>query len=353
MGKDYYKELGVSKTATEDEIKKAYKKQALKFHPDKNKSPGAEEKFKNIAEAYEVLSDKKKRDIYDQVGEEGLKGGFSNSGGGQPGPGGSFSYTFQGDPYQTFKQFFQTDDQFGGIFQTMSGGGGVPFENMFGFAEMDTSDGQPFTRSNQFGGAQFMGGPHSFGSANGMQKKLKQDPPIERDLPLALEEILHGTTKKMKITRRTTQPTGQTVMEDKVLTINVKPGWKSGTKITFQKEGDQSPNSIPADIIFTVKDKPHSIFHREGHDVKYTAKITLKDALSGIAKVKVPTLEGTKVALNLKDIIAPTTVKRLSGYGLPYPKEPTRRGDIIVNFDIKFPDTLTEPARQILMDVLP
>ena len=74
MGKDYYKILGLSRSATEEDVKKAYRKMALKFHPDKNKSPGAEEKFKEIAEAYDVLSDKKKREIYDQYGEEGLKG---------------------------------------------------------------------------------------------------------------------------------------------------------------------------------------------------------------------------------------------------------------------------------------
>ena len=74
MGKDYYKILGLSRGAAEEDIKKAYRKMALKYHPDKNKSPGAEEKFKEIAEAYEVLSDKRKREIYDQYGEEGLKG---------------------------------------------------------------------------------------------------------------------------------------------------------------------------------------------------------------------------------------------------------------------------------------
>lgn len=75
MGKDYYKTLGIQKGATDDDIKKAYRKLALKFHPDKNKSPGAEDRFKEIAEAYEVLSDKKKREVYDRYGEEGLKGG--------------------------------------------------------------------------------------------------------------------------------------------------------------------------------------------------------------------------------------------------------------------------------------
>lgn len=74
MGKDYYKTLGIPKGSTDEDIKKAYRKLALKFHPDKNKSPGAEEKFKEVAEAYEVLSDKKKRELYDKYGEEGLKG---------------------------------------------------------------------------------------------------------------------------------------------------------------------------------------------------------------------------------------------------------------------------------------
>lgn len=76
MGKDYYKILGIAKGASEDDVRKAYRKMALKFHPDKNKSAGAEEKFKEIAEAYEVLSDKRKRDVYDKYGEEGLKGMF-------------------------------------------------------------------------------------------------------------------------------------------------------------------------------------------------------------------------------------------------------------------------------------
>lgn len=102
MGKDYYKILGIQKEANDDEIKKAYRKLALKYHPDKNKAPGAEERFKEVAEAYEVLSDKKKRDIYDQYGEDGLHGGAPGAGGDPNGP--SFSYEFHGDPRATFAQ---------------------------------------------------------------------------------------------------------------------------------------------------------------------------------------------------------------------------------------------------------
>lgn len=116
MGKDYYKILGISRGASEEDIKKAYKKMALKYHPDKNKSAGAEEKFKEIAEAYEVLSDPQKRQVFDQYGEEGLKGGLGNNNnannmGGSSHPG-NFSYTFHGDPRATFAEFFGTSNPF-------------------------------------------------------------------------------------------------------------------------------------------------------------------------------------------------------------------------------------------------
>lgn len=354
MGKDYYKVLGVSKNATEDEIKKAYRKLALKYHPDKNREKGAEEKFKELAEAYEVLSDKKKRDIYDQVGEEGLKAGAGSGGGagfGGSGAGGGtrFTYQFHGDPYETFKQFFQSDSMFSG----MSFGGGTPMTAMFGdFDDMDSDSssrgGGGFTRSNGFpGGAFFTSGQ------NGTSKKLRQDPPIERELPVSLEEVLTGCQKRMKITRKVIQPNGNMYKEDKILTINVKPGWKSGTRITFNQEGDQSPNALPADVIFVIKDKPHPYFKRDGSDIKYTAKLTLKEALTCNSTIRVPTLDGDPVTLALRDIVKPTTTKRLTGRGLPLPKEPNKRGDLIVQFDIQFPTTLPETTCQILVDLLP
>ena len=88
---------------------------------------------------------------------------------------------------------------------------------------------------------------------------------------------LQGVTKRMKISRRVLANDGTAKKEEKVLTINVKPGWKSGTKITFQREGDQAPNKIPADIVFIIRDKPHQHFKREGPDLKYSSKITLKE----------------------------------------------------------------------------
>lgn len=131
MGKDFYKTLGIAKGATDDEIKKAYRKMALKYHPDKNKSPGAEEKFKEIAEAYDVLSDAQKREIFDKYGEEGLKvGGGAGPGPGGPGatfagPGGqTFYYNGNVDPFKVFSQFFGGEDPFADFFGGGDGAGG-------------------------------------------------------------------------------------------------------------------------------------------------------------------------------------------------------------------------------------
>lgn len=335
MGVDYYKVLGLSKGASEDDIKKAYRKMALKYHPDKNKSPNAEEKFKQVAEAYEVLSDPKRKEIYDVYGEEGLKGGV----GGPSGRSGGTAYTFSGDARETFRTFFGTDDPFN-IFMNIGGNsGGVRS------AEFMDVDGDIFGRM-PFGGM-FMS---SGGAGGGLSRARKvQDPPIHHDLSVSLEDVLYGTTKKMRITRHKLD--GST--EEKVLTIDVRKGWKSGTRITFPREGDERANTIPADIIFTVKDRTHKYFKREGADVRYVAKIGLRDALCGV-NIQIPTIDGRTVPLRVDDcVIKPGTTRRISGQGLPYSKEPNRRGDILVEFEIVYPDRISASDKEVLMRILP
>lgn len=354
MGKDFYQILGIPRNASDDEIKKAYRKLALKYHPDKNKTAGAEEKFKEVAEAYEVLSDKKKKDIYDKYGEDGLKGSSGGPGAGSAGHGGSYTYTFHGDPRATFAQFFGTSSPFQAFFDMGGGTGGT---RMFGFSDDDMEIDDPFALGGGFrggpGGGAFRSQSFNVHGSPNKSKDREQDPPIEHDLYVSLEEIDKGCTKKMKISRRVLQQDGSLRKEDKVLTINIKPGWKAGTKITFQKEGDQTRNKIPADIVFIIRDKPHSLFKREGSDIRYTAKILLKQALCGTI-LSVPTLSGEKIQLNLlNEVIKPNTVKRIQGKGLPFPKEPNRRGDLLVSFDIKFPDSLTTNVKDIIYDTLP
>jgi len=272
MGKDYYKILGVAKGASDDDIKKAYRKMALKFHPDKNKSPGAEDKFKEIAEAYDVLSDQKKRHIFDTYGEEGLKGGMP-SGGSGPDGNGSFTYSFNGDPKEMFRMFFGNDDPFGGMggmFSMFNGGSMGGSTRMFsgnGMEEnMDIDD--PFA------------GFGSTRNAKGFPSRemKRQAPAISHDLLISLEELLHGIRKKMKITRKVVADDGHSVRtEEKILSIDVKPGWKAGTRITFPQEGDQLPGTIPADVVFMIHDKPHPLLVRDGSNVKYRAKIGLRE----------------------------------------------------------------------------
>jgi len=347
MGKDYYKTLGISRNANEDEIKKAYRKMALKFHPDKNKTPGSEERFKDVAEAYEVLSDKKKKEVYDRYGEEGLKG---NAGGGGGGSNPNFTYTFHGDPRATFAQFFGSNNPFESFFTSGMGPGGGLGGRVFFDEEMEDGGvplfGMGGTRPGAFRSQSFNTGPTK-------QRTKQQDPPVEHDLYVTLEDISRGCTKKMKISRKVMNPDNVTSRrEDKVLTINVKPGWKSGTRITFQREGDQGQGKIPADIVFIIRDKPHPLFKREGSDIRYVCRISLREALCGTV-VEIPVLQGEGVPLDLtREIVKPKTTKRLQGRGLPHPKETSRRGDLIVTFDIKFPEVLSTSAKEILSSVI-
>ncbi|XP_022101740.1 dnaJ homolog subfamily B member 5-like [Acanthaster planci] len=340
MGKDYYKTLGIDRNATEDQIKKAYRKMALKYHPDKNKSKGAEDKFKEISEAYEVLSDKEKRSIFDKYGEEGLKGG----GGPAPGSGSFKSWTYHGDPNATFQSFFGGQDPFK-IFMNFGGQGGSGHHRT-----VFSTGGDPMEIDDDFGFPGF-----GMSGMTGMPQRgaKRQDPSVHHDLRVSLEDINTGCVKKMKISRQVLNPDGRsTKLEEKVLEINVKPGWKAGTKITFPKEGDQYPDRIPADIVFTLKDKPHQYFKRDGSNLHYKAKISLKEALTGTT-LRVPSIKGGTISLPCREIIKPSSVKRVSGEGLPYPKQPSKRGDMHVSFDVAFPEYLNSSTKEVLADCLP
>ncbi|CAI0461064.1 unnamed protein product [Linum tenue] len=310
MGVDYYKILQVDRSASDDDLKKAYRKLAMKWHPDKNPTnkKDAEAKFKQISEAYEVLSDSQKRAVYDQYGEEGLKGQVPppNAASGASYFSGGFNPRSADD---IFAEVFGQSSPFGG----MGGSRGTRFPSAF-FGEGG-------------GGSMHQSAPRKAG-------------PIENKLPCSLEELYKGTTKKMKISREIVDVSSKSMQVEEILTIDIKPGWKKGTKITFPEKGNEQPGIIPADLVFIIDEKPHPVFTRDGNDLVVSQKISLAEALTGYT-VHLTTLDGRSLTIPVNNVIHPTYEEVVSREGMPIPKDPSRRGNLRVKFNIRFPTRLT------------
>lgn len=183
---------------------------------------------------------------------------------------------------------------------------------------------------------------------------MKQDPPIQYDLLVSLEEIYKGGIKKYKINKNIFMGNGQVMKEEKILNIEIKPGWKAGTKITFPKEGDKRPNIIPADIIFVLRDQPHKLFTRVDNDIEYTASISLKESICGNLVLNIPTLSGENKMIDMRnEIITPYTTKIIPNFGLPNHKDPKMFGSMKINFKIRYPSILSQDVRNQLMCLLP
>lgn len=342
MGVDYYKILGVDKNAKDDDLKKAYRKLAMKWHPDKNPNnkKEAEAKFKQISEAYDVLSDPQKKAVYDQYGEEGLKGGVPppDAAGG---PGGATFFS-TGDGPTSFRFSSRSpDDIFAEFFGFSSpfGGGGPGGGGMRGSRFSSGIFGDDiFGSFGENGGGGGGSGPMHFQSAP------RKAPPIENKLPCTLEELYKGTTKKMKISREIADMSGKTMPVEEILTIEIKPGWKKGTKITFPEKGNEQPGITPADLVFIIDEKPHKVFTRDGNDLILTQKISLAEALTGYV-VHLTTLDGRSLTIPINNVIHPNYEEVVPREGMPLPKEPSRRGNLRIKFDIKFPSRLTSDQK--------
>ncbi|CAL0319184.1 unnamed protein product [Lupinus luteus] len=320
MGVDYYNILEVEKNAKEEDLKKAYRKLVMKWHPDKNPTnkKEAEANFKQISEAYEVLSDPQKRAVYDQYGEEGLKD--------RPPPGYEPSGFNPRNAEDIFAEFFGSSP-FG--FSASGPGRSMRFQSDGGagtFAGFNASDNLFRTYSER---------PH-------MPKK---PPPAESKLPCTLEELYSGSTRKMKISRTVMDANSKrAVPETEILTIEVKPGWKKGTKITFPDKGNQQPNQLAADLVFVIDEKPHDIFKRDGNDLIVSQRVSLAEAIGGTT-INITTLDKRTLSIPVTDIVSPGYELVIAKEGMPITKERGHRGDLRIKFEVKFPTRLTPEQR--------
>ncbi|KAI1928293.1 Molecular chaperone (DnaJ super) [Ophidiomyces ophidiicola] len=366
-----YDSLGVQPSASQDEIKKAYKKQALKWHPDKNRdSPQASEKFKEVSQAYEVLSDPEKRKVYDQYGLE-----FLLRGGGEAPPGGPGGAPFEGGMPGGFQGFggMPAGGMPGGArtfhFSTSGGPGGFKFsdpDDIFsGFARSGGfgSEGPDiFSMFSNLGGGGGGGGGRSFRASSGGQPRFRAShearrPPtpevttVEKSLPVALEDIYKGVHKKMKIKRKTfDERTGKRSVEDKILEFDVKPGLKAGSKIKFKGVGDQEEGGTQ-DLHFIIQEKEHPWLKRVGDDLVTTVEIDLKEALTGWSQT-VTTIDGKQLRVSGSGPTQPGYEEVFPQQGMPKPKAPGQRGDFIVQIKVKFPSSLTSAQKSKLKEIL-
>src|SRR6266545_2013767 len=291
--KDYYKILGVERSASEDEIRKAYRKLAMKFHPDRNPNDKeAEERFKEINEAYQVLSDTKKRAHYDQLGSD-----YSNwQQRGAPGDFNWDQYGGGGFPGGVRVEYSDLDDLFGG-----AGGFSDFFRTIFGRGAEGAGTG---TRARQ------------------------QPQGYQQEFTITLDEAYNGTTRLLQ-------------SDGKQKQVRIPAGVRTGSKVRVAGAG---PNGLDLYLIVDVQEDKR--FERRGNDLHTTAMVGLFTALLG-GEAEVETLSG-KIKLNVPAGTQPEQVFRLAGRGMPSVKNANEKGDLYVRLKVQIPKYLSPKQRELL-----
>ncbi|UCH20433.1 MAG: DnaJ domain-containing protein [Deltaproteobacteria bacterium] len=301
---DYYQILGVNKNASDQEIKKAYRKLAMKYHPDHAKGDkAAEEKFKKISEAYAVLSDKEKRKQYDTFGAEGFHQRFS-----------------QEDIFRGF--------DFSDILREFGFGGADPFSGRSGGMRFSFGSDSPF------------GSRTPFGFETGQQAQMKGSD-LVYELPLTLNEVITGTTKVISFDHKG---------HAERLEVKIPKGMTTGKKLRLAGKGQPSPyGGSSGDLFIQAKVLDDPVYSMEGQDLYTNWELKLSEAIFG-TKILVPTPDGKELSLKIPAGTRHGTKMRLSGHGLPAMKG-KKRGDLYVRIRIKIPKSLT-PEQKTLIEKL-
>lgn len=291
---DYYTVLGLAKNASEAEIKKAYRKLAMKYHPDHAQGDASsEEKFKQISEAYAVLSDPEKRRQYDMYGSEGFRQQYS-----------------QEDIFRNF--------DFGSIFRE------------FGFGEGFSQGGRGGTRFT-------FGGERPFGTRRGGQAAARGSD-LEYELSLSLGDVASGTTKTFNLQRE-----GRT----ETLTVKIPKGMITGKRIRLAGKGNPSPfGGPPGDLFIRSRVEDDALFTSDGYDLLTHLEIPLSQAALGTS-VEVPALDRKSLRLKVPPGTRHGTKLRLAGHGLPHMRGDAR-GDLFVVVQIAIPRSITSEQRELL-----
>jgi len=292
---DYYKTLGVSKNTKDDEIKKAYRKLAMKYHPDHTKGDkSAEEKFKKISEAYAVLSDKEKRKQYDTFGSDGFHQRFS-----------------QEDIFRSF--------DFGDIFKEFGFGGTNPFMGRRGGMRFSFGSGSPF------------------GSHPGRQQQVKGSD-LVYELPLTLQEVAKGTNKVISFDHKG---------RSEKITVKILKGMITGKKLRLAGKGEPSPyGGPPGDLYIQSKVLNDPQYDVKEYDLYLNRDIRLTEAILG-RSISVPTLDGKELSLKIPPGTRHGTKMRLSGHGLPVMKG-RKKGDLYVHIHVVMPERLNKEQKKLI-----
>jgi curved DNA-binding protein len=306
--KDYYKILGVSRDASEEQIKRAYRKLALQHHPDRNPgNPAAEEKFKEINEANQVLSDPQKRARYDQLGDAYSRWQRSGSGAGG----------FNWEPWTTSPQGGMYDT--GGMEDLLGGSFSEFFRRIFGFG----GGGSPFQDPFQQAPRQRAG-------------RGEPEPVHHEKVAISLLEAYQGTSRRLEIDGRR-------------LDVKIPAGARTGTKVRVAGVGPQGLGGLKGDLYLVIEVTPDPRFERRQDDLHTETVISLYNAVLG-SETTVSSLAGS-IVLTIPPGTQPGQTFRLAGRGMPHMRSPEKRGDLYVHVKVQLPRTLTEAQRRLFQEL--